>query len=57
MHAFLRSFRASEHGAVTVDWVVLCAAVVVLGTTIIFSISTGTIDLADRTMLFTPGEF
>lgn len=57
MHAFLRSFRASEHGAVTVDWVVLCAAVVVLGATIVVSISTGTIDLADRTMLFTPGEF
>ena len=57
MLRLLRNFRATECGAVTVDWVVLCAAIVVLGITIVTSMSTGTIDLADRTIVFSPGGF
>ena len=51
----LKKFRATESGAVTVDWVVLCAAIVLLGVTIIASITTGTVDLADSLMKVEPG--
>ncbi|EEB84057.1 hypothetical protein [Roseobacter sp. GAI101] len=51
----LKKFRATESGAVTVDWVVLCAAIVLLGVTIITSITTGTVDLADSLMKVEPG--
>ena len=52
----LKKFRASEDGAVTVDWVVLTAAIVVLAGGVILaingssgSVSSGTSDfLADR---------
>ena len=35
MFKYLKSFRAQEDGAVTVDWVVLTAAIVGLGVRII----------------------
>lgn len=43
--ATLRSFATDESGAVTVDWVVLTAAIVGLGIAVISSVSTGVGDL------------
>ena len=51
----LKTFHTAESGAVTVDWVVLCAAIVVLGITVITSITTGAVDLADSLMKVEPG--
>ncbi|MGR3468637.1 MAG: hypothetical protein ACU0CI_12245 [Shimia sp.] len=42
----LAKFRADEHGAVTVDWVVLTAAIVGLGIAIMTTVSQGVADLA-----------
>lgn len=38
---FIKNFRADEDGAVTVDWVVLTAAIVGLGVTAITFVSQG----------------
>ncbi|MDG1118798.1 MAG: hypothetical protein P8N72_16985 [Flavimaricola sp.] len=38
---FIKSFRANESGAVTVDWVVLTAAIVGLGAAVLTSVSNG----------------
>ena len=46
MHDKTRMFFADECGAVTVDWVVLTAAIVALGIAVIASISGGANDLA-----------
>lgn len=42
MLKFIKNFRKDEDGAVTVDWVVLTAAVVGLGVAAYSSIETGT---------------
>ncbi len=42
---FIKNFRKDEDGAVTVDWVVLTAAVVALAGAAYTSISTGTSSL------------
>ena len=42
----IRSFSKNEDGAVTVDWVVLCAAVVALAVAIVTAIQDGSTDLA-----------
>ena len=44
---FFRNFRKDESGAVTVDWVVLTAAIVGLGIAVLTSVSGGTTSLAD----------
>ncbi|MBW3241352.1 pilus assembly protein [Epibacterium sp. DP7N7-1] len=41
MIKFFKNFRNDESGAVTVDWVVLTAAVAVLGTLVYTQIETG----------------
>ena len=41
---FIKSFRADEDGAVTVDWVVLTAAIVGLGIAVIGTVSQGALD-------------
>ncbi|MDD7971744.1 hypothetical protein PUT78_11585 [Roseinatronobacter sp. HJB301] len=46
MFANIKTFAADESGAVTVDWVVLTAAIVGLGIAVIASVRTGTSDLA-----------
>ncbi|MCU0909839.1 MAG: hypothetical protein MUE98_00400 [Rhodobacteraceae bacterium] len=38
---FLKNFVADESGAVTVDWVVLTAAIVGLGIAVIIAVSSG----------------
>ena len=53
----LKKLWRREEGAVTVDWVVLSAAIVLLAALIISSMTTGTVDLADRLMTQTPGAF
>ena len=44
---FFKNFRRDEDGAVTVDWVVLTAAIVGLGIAILTTVSGGVGDLAD----------
>ncbi|MEM1375572.1 MAG: hypothetical protein AAGF78_14455 [Pseudomonadota bacterium] len=47
MMNFFNKFRRDEDGAVTVDWVVLTAAIVGLGIAILATVSNGVGDLAD----------
>ncbi len=42
----IKNFRADEDGAVTVDWVVLTAAIVGLGIAVLASVSGGATALA-----------
>ena len=51
----LSKFWKSPSGAVTVDWVVLCAAVVSLAVLMVVTMTTGTVELADKIMTQTPG--
>jgi Flp pilus assembly pilin Flp len=44
----MTNFRNDEDGAVTVDWVVLTAAIVGLGIAILTTVQTGTQTLADN---------
>lgn len=48
MTALLKNFVASESGAVTVDWVVLTAALVGLGLAVIAVVSQGVGDLSNE---------
>ncbi|MEM8632010.1 MAG: hypothetical protein AAGF74_12290 [Pseudomonadota bacterium] len=43
------TFFSDEDGAVTVDWVVLTAALVILGLTVLLSVANSTEALATRT--------
>ena len=43
---FIKTFRADEDGAVTVDWVVLTAAIVGLGIAVLGSVRSCATDLA-----------
>jgi Flp pilus assembly pilin Flp len=43
-----KRFKKDEDGAVTVDWVVLTAAIVGLGVAVIASVRTATTDLGTR---------
>ncbi len=53
---FIKNFRNDEDGAVTVDWVVLTAAVVALAAAGYNSISTGTSNLSSTTQTFIEGK-
>ncbi len=44
---FIKNFRNDEDGAVTVDWVVLTAAIVGLGIAVMTSVGGATADLGD----------
>lgn len=48
MMKFVKNFRNDEDGAVTVDWVVLTAAIVLLGAVVGNAISTGAGNLANK---------
>lgn len=48
MTTFLKKFHRDEDGAVTVDFVVLAAAIVVMGLAVGQSISAGAVELAGR---------
>lgn len=56
MIKFIKNFRKDEDGAVTVDWVVLTAAVVALAALAYGSISTGTSNLSSNTQTFIEGK-
>ena len=45
---FIKNFRNDEDGAVTVDWVVLTAAIVGLGIAVLTSVGGGTTALCDK---------
>jgi Flp pilus assembly pilin Flp len=45
---FIKNFRNDEDGAVTVDWVVLTAAIVGLGIAVLTSVGTGTTALGNK---------
>lgn len=48
MIKFIKKFRKEEEGAVTVDWVVLTAAVVGLGVAGVATVKTGVDSLATK---------
>ena len=48
MTKLFKNFVADESGAVTVDWVVLTAAIVGLGIAVLTSVGGGTTSLADK---------
>jgi Flp pilus assembly pilin Flp len=48
MFNFISNFRADEDGAVTVDWVVLTAAIVGLGIAVLTTVGSGTVALGDK---------
>jgi Flp pilus assembly pilin Flp len=56
MMNFIKNFRADESGAVTVDWVVLTAAVVGLAVAAYSSIKTGATGLTTETSAFLDGR-
>ena len=47
MQKFINKFRRDEDGAVTVDWVVLTAAIVGLGIAVLSSVGGGTTALGE----------
>ena len=49
---FLKAFQRSEDGAVTVDWVVLCAAIVGLAIAIVTAMQTGALTLTGNVGTF-----
>lgn len=49
MNRFLARFRGNERGAVTVDWVVITAAVIALGIVVMSLIETEALGLATTT--------
>jgi len=57
LNAMIKNFAADESGAVTVDWVVLTAAIVGLGIAVMASVSDGLKDLSGdiETQLTTQG--
>ncbi|UWQ92338.1 hypothetical protein K3727_05950 [Rhodobacteraceae bacterium M382] len=56
MMNFFNKFRKDENGAVTVDWVVLTAAVVALAGAAYTSIETGASNLTESTGTFIEGK-
>ena len=56
MMNLLKKFRRDEDGAVTVDWVVLTAAVVALAGAAYSSIETGAENLTESTGTFIEGK-
>ena len=48
MKNILQSFRNDESGAVTVDWVVLTAAVVGLGIAVVSTVGEGATNLSEQ---------
>ncbi len=52
MIKFFKNFRKEESGAVTVDWVVLTAAVAALGGVVYTAVESGASNLAGDTSTF-----
>jgi len=56
MRLKIKKFGEGQSGAVTVDWVVLTAAIVSLAILTMVTMTTGTVELADKLMTQTPGD-
>ena len=52
----LKNFLNDESGAVTVDWVVLTAAIVGLGIAVLSSVGKGTTTMADNISTYLAGQ-
>ena len=52
MLRFFKNVIRDENGAVTVDWVVLCAGVVVIAVAIVAAMQTGVLTLTDGVTAF-----
>ena len=52
MLKYMKDFCSDEAGAITVDWVVLTAAIIGLGLAVILSVGDGTMTYAQRLGLF-----
>ncbi|MEL6463688.1 MAG: hypothetical protein AAFQ58_01865 [Pseudomonadota bacterium] len=52
MIRFLKTFKDNDHGAVTVDWVVLCAAIVGLAIAAITAMQAGALELTGNVGTF-----
>ncbi|MXQ08461.1 hypothetical protein GQ651_11450 [Alphaproteobacteria bacterium GH1-50] len=52
MRTLLKTFLADEAGAITVDWVILCAAIVGLAIAVLTAVGDGTMTFADRLSLW-----
>lgn len=48
MQLFFQKFKKDENGAVAVDWLVLCAAIVGLSVMLMTTVSTGTATVGDN---------
>lgn len=57
MIRFLKTFQRDEDGAITVDWVVLCAAIVGLALVTITAMQTGALTLTGNVGTFFENEF
>lgn len=55
MNNFLKTFMRDENGAVTVDWVVLCAAVVGLAVAIVTAMQSNALGLTGSVGTFLTG--
>ena len=44
----IKTFLSDETGAITVDWVVLTASIVLLGAAVVVGIATNTLNLAGK---------
>lgn len=48
MRVFIHKFRSNEDGAITVDWVLLTAAVVGLGAAVLMNVGTATVNASSN---------
>lgn len=51
----VKSYLRKEDGAVTVDWVVLCAGVVLIAAMIVSAMQSGAVDLSDGVASYMSG--
>ncbi|MEL7100604.1 MAG: hypothetical protein AAGM84_17390 [Pseudomonadota bacterium] len=52
MSRFLQKFRRDEAGAITVDWVVLCAGLVAMAVAIVVAMESASLGLTTKTDTF-----
>ncbi|MEL7164219.1 MAG: hypothetical protein AAGL96_02010 [Pseudomonadota bacterium] len=57
MKRILERFARDQSGAVTVDWVVLCAGIVALAVAIVTAMQTGALDLSNGVSDYLTGWF
>lgn len=55
MKTITRGFACEECGAISAEWVVLVAGVLMLGVAVFFAVDSGTMDLAQGTFSYLTG--